>query len=74
MKTLPPRQDKPDNHDYRVFVYVPASVRLKLVEQATSRGIDWSRLGGAVLGMWVDAGCPDAIAGEQCPDSSGAAQ
>lgn len=72
MSTLPPRKDTPDDHEYRVFVYVTAQVRLKLVEQATSRGIDWSRLGGAVLSMWVDAGCPDRIAGEAA--QTGAAQ
>lgn len=73
MDVLPPKQAKPDDQEYRIFVFVPATVRLALVEESTSRGIDWSRLGGAVLTMWVKAGCPDRILSEVPPVSVGSA-
>ncbi len=59
---LPPRQTQIVDKDVRIYVFVPVSVRLKLIEESGARGLDWYRLGGSVLAMWVAAGCPDTIA------------
>ncbi len=67
---LPPRQPDAADKDVRIYVFLPASARLKLVEEAGARGLDWYRLGGAVLAMWVQAGCPDTIQ----PKADGGAQ
>ena len=69
---LPPRQVDAVDKDVRIYVFLPASARLKLIEEASARGLDWYRLGGAVLAMWVQAGCPDRIHSQ--PDAVGGVQ
>jgi len=67
---IPPRQQLSEDKERRFYVFAPASVVLALQTEAVARDTDAWKLGGAVIGMWVAAGCPDSIAAAN-PDAKG---
>lgn len=58
---IPPRQDLTEDKERRFYVFAPASVILALQTEALARGTDAWKLGGAVIGQWIAAGCPESI-------------
>ncbi len=67
---LPPRQDQIEDKEVRFYVSGPLSVKLALQEEAARRRLDLWTLGGAVLTMWVQAGCPDGLSNHSASPSS----
>lgn len=72
MTLIPPRQKKVDDKERRFYISAPSSVYLQLQQEAIQRGTDLWTLGGAVLTLWLKAGCPDlAVYSESpCPSPS----
>ncbi|WP_350446824.1 hypothetical protein ABS648_23265 [Pseudomonas solani] len=61
--SLPSRKDISEvgTEERRFYVTAPARVVIQLQAEAAARGTDAYRLGGSVIALWVEAGCPDAI-------------
>lgn len=68
---IPPRQHLSEDKERRFYVFAPASMILALQTEALARGTDAWKLGGAVIGMWVAAGCPDSIVAAQADAQGG---